>query len=101
MKLHTVILGALALGLAQPLPADDNADALWKKVEDAINAIKNPAERPKSRDEAIDNFKKGLNEFDAAEALFLAKAPNDPRRWKAAFFAAQVVTSREMVGLPA
>jgi thiol-disulfide isomerase/thioredoxin len=101
MNLNLVILGALALGLAQTLIADDSADALWQKVEDAMNGIKKPAERPKSREEAIANFKKGLNEFDAAEALFLAKAPTDPRRWKAALFAAQTARSREIVGLPA
>ena len=46
MKLHTVFLGALAFATAQPLIADDNADALWQKVEDAINGIKKPAQRP-------------------------------------------------------
>jgi len=101
MKLHTILLAALAFATAQPLTADDSADALWQKVEDAMNGIKKPAQRPKSREEAVANFKKGLAEFDTAEAAFLAKAPNDARRWKAVLFAAQTSKPREIVGLPA
>ncbi len=101
MKLLTLFLAALTLISAPSLRADDSADALWQKVDAAMNGIKKPAERPKSREEAIANFKKGLLEFEAAEALFLAKAPNDARRWKAALFAAQTSKSREIVGLPA
>lgn len=100
MKHHAALLAALAFATAQPLTADESADALWQKVEDAMNGIKKPAQRPKSREEAIANFKKGLAEFDTAEAAFLAKAPNDARRWKAVLFAVQTSKSRGIVGLP-
>ncbi len=85
--------------LAAPLHASD-ADTAWKKVEDAINGLKKPAERPKSREESIAMFKKGIVAFDEAFAEFLKIAPTDPRRWEARLFEAQTSGTRPIVGLP-
>lgn len=100
MKLHMVFLGAFALAMAQPLAADESADVLWKKLEAAMDGINKPAQRAKTREEAYANFKKGMTEFDAAKAAFFAKAPEDPRRWNALLFDAQMSGARKIVGLP-
>ena len=77
------IMGASLAAAGLLLAAEtETADSLWKKVDDAINAIKNPAQRPKSREEAIENLKKNIPALDGAIKIFLEKAPNDPRRWK-------------------
>ena len=75
-------------------------DAEWKKVEAALDAIKNPKEKPKSRDEAIANLKAGLKEFDAAHADAMKASTANPVRWSAAVFNAKVEKSRGIVGAP-
>jgi len=80
--------------------ADNSADEAWKKVEEAINSLENPANPPKSREEAKDFIKSGLTAFDSANKEFLAVAPNDPRRWQAKLFEAQSSGARGFVGLP-
>src|SRR5438477_10546062 len=76
----------LAMISCPVLAADSTADAAWQKVQDAMNSIRSPKERPKTRDEAIALFKSGLIAFDAAMKDFTAVAPNDPRRWQAKLF---------------
>lgn len=75
-------------------------DAEWKKVEAALDTIKNPKEKPKSRDEAIANLKAGLKEFDAAYADAMKASPTNPVRWSAAVFNSKVERSRAIVGAP-
>lgn len=95
-------MAAAALLLAaDSVIADPAADDAWKKVEDAISSIKKPANRPKSREEAIANLKTGLTAFDAAMKEFSAKAPTDPRRWGAKLFEAQTASARSFAGLTA
>ncbi|MFN0079031.1 MAG: TlpA family protein disulfide reductase [Prosthecobacter sp.] len=75
-------------------------DAEWKKVEAALDAIKNPKEKPKSREEAIANLKAGLKEFDAAHADAMKASTANPVRWSAAVFNAKIEKSRGIVGAP-
>jgi len=75
-------------------------DAEWKKVATALDSIKNPKEKPKSRDAAIANLKAGLKEFDAAHAAAMKASPTNPVRWSAAVFNAKVEKSRGIVGAP-
>ena len=46
--------------------ADASADEAWKKVEAAMNNLQNPANPPKSREEAMAFVKSGLTAFDSA-----------------------------------
>jgi thiol-disulfide isomerase/thioredoxin len=75
-------------------------DAEWKKVEEAITAIKQPKVKAKSRDEAIANLKAGLKEFDAAYATAMKASAENPLRWTAAVFNAKLEKSRGIVGAP-
>lgn len=75
-------------------------DAEWKKVTEAIEAIKQPKERPKSREEAIANLKAGLKDFDAAYAAAMKTSDKNPARWSAAAFNASVDKARAIVGAP-
>ena len=90
----------LALCLSLPLCVADGDDE-WKKVVDVIEGIKNPAERPKTREEAIAKLKQGLTDFDAARAAATKAAPEHPARWDAALFEAMVAGARSVVGVPA
>lgn len=65
-----------------------------------MNGMKKPATPPKSREEAVEMFKKGIVEFDAALAEFLKVAPKDGRRWEARFFELETARIRPVVGLP-
>lgn len=103
MKHHLrSLIFALACGLAFPNArgADADADAAWSKVNVAMEALKNPAVRPTSREEAMAFFKKGIAETDAAGKLFLDKYPNDARRWKLRLFEGLTAQAREALGLP-
>jgi thiol-disulfide isomerase/thioredoxin len=75
-------------------------DAEWKKVTEAIEAIKQPKERPKSREEAIANLKAGLQDFDAAFAAAMKASDKNPARWSAAAFNATIDKARGIVGAP-
>lgn len=103
MKHHLLTwMTAAAFALAAECTfAEPAADDAWKKVDEAINSIKKPANRPKSREEAITNLKTGLTAFDAAMKDFTAKAPADPRRWEAKLFEAQAAGARTFAGMPA
>lgn len=78
-----------------------NGDAEWQKVDDIVESIKNPKDKPKSRDEAIALLKKGLAEFDSAHAAAMKAAPENPTRWDAALFEMMVGRAREVAGVPA
>ncbi len=89
-----------ALGFSASLAfADATADEAWKKVEAAMNNLQNPANPPKSREEAMAFIKSGLTAFDSANKEFLATAPNDPRRWQVKLFEAQSFGARGFAGL--
>jgi len=77
-------------------PGDDE----WKKVEDSIESIKNPKERPKSREEAIAHLKAGLKDFDAAYAEAIKASDKNPARWTAAVFNSEIDKARDIVGAP-
>ena len=107
MKIHArslvvaVCLSA-CLSFAETKPAPvAGGDALWQKVEDVMAEMKNPKERPKSREEQMAKLKTGLVSFDEAVAKFEEKNPKDARRWKSRLFAATTADLRTRIGLPA
>lgn len=95
---RVALLAALAFTTSLAF-ADAGADESWKKVEEAMNNLQNPANPPKSREEAMAFIKSGLTAFDSANKDFLAAAPNDPRRWQAKLFEAQYSGARGFAGL--
>ena len=99
-RLLRIGVTTLVLAVSSSLCAADG-DAEWKKVNEVVEGIKNPAEKPKSRDEAIAMLKKGLTEFDAAYAAALTAGPGNPSRWDAALFETMVGRAREVAGVPA
>jgi thiol-disulfide isomerase/thioredoxin len=78
-----------------------NGDAEWQKVDAIVESIKNPKDKPKSREEAIAMLKKGLTEYDSAQAAAMKAAPENPSRWDAALFELMVGRAREVAGVPA
>jgi thiol-disulfide isomerase/thioredoxin len=78
-----------------------NGDAEWQKVDDIVESIKNPKDKPKSREEAIALLKKGLTEFDSAHSAAMKAAPENPSRWDAALFEMMVGRAREVAGVAA
>lgn len=100
LRLLCIGVTTFVLTVSSSLRAADG-DAEWKKVNDAMEGIKNPAAQPKSREEAIAMLKKGLTEFDAAYAAALKAGPNNPIRWDAALFETMVGRAREFAEVPA
>ncbi|QIF00874.1 TlpA disulfide reductase family protein [Roseimicrobium sp. ORNL1] len=87
--MQTRLLSLLAAVCALVTPnlfADAAADEAWKKVENAMKAIRDPQPPPKSRPEAIEFFKKAVAAYEGEAKDFYAKAPTDPRRWEAKYF---------------
>ena len=81
--------------------ADSEADVLWKKVDAAIAAMNTrPASQPKSREEAMEHYKKIVADADDASKAFLDKFPNDARRWKIRLFEGMTAQMRESIGVP-
>lgn len=78
-----------------------DGDAEWKKVDEVIESIKNPKEKPESDEAALAMLKKGLTEFDASYAAAMKAAPANPARWDVALFAAMLGRVREMAGVAA
>lgn len=99
-RLLCIGVTTFVLAVSSSLRAADG-DAEWQKVNDVVEGIKSPKEKPKSRDEAIANLKKGLTEFDAAYAAAMKAAPTNPARWEAALFESMVGRAREIAGVPA
>jgi thiol-disulfide isomerase/thioredoxin len=96
-----IIATACTVAFSSARSAETDADTAWNKVESAMNSIKKPATPPKSREEAMGNFKTGLAATDEAGKEFLDKYPTDPRRWKLKLFDGMTATAREKLGLPA
>ncbi len=99
-RLLCIGVTTFVLAVSSSLRAADG-DAEWQKVNDVVEGIKNPKEKPKSRDEAIALLKTGLTNFDAAYAAAMKAAPTNPARWEAALFETMVGRAREMAGVPA
>ncbi len=97
-RLLCIGVTTLVLAISSSLRAADG-DAEWKKVNDLVEDIKNPKEKPKSSEEAIAMYKKGLTEFDAAYAAALKAGPSNPSRWEAALFDAMTGRAREITGV--
>ncbi len=76
-------------------------DAEWQKVEEAMNQLKQPKERPKSREEMTELLRTGLKAFDDARAVAMKAAPQHPTRWDAALFDNMASGARKAVGVPA
>lgn len=96
-RILTILAAACCLAVS-PLFADADADLAWKKVEAAMNNIKQPEPKPTSREEALAMLKKGLAEYDAAAKEFYEKAGTDPRRWQAKYFELEIARARDFVG---
>lgn len=62
--------------------------------------IKQPKERPKSREEAMAFMKTSFGTYDEAYAAAIKASPKSPVRWSAAIFNAQAERVRELVGVP-
>lgn len=99
-RLLCIGVTTLVLAVSSSLRAADG-DAEWQKVNDVIEGLKNPKEKPKSRDEAVAFLKKALTEFDTAHAAALKAGPGHPARWDAALFEKMIGRAREMAGVPA
>ena len=99
----TVAFTASAKDAATPAaakPGASAADTLWQKIDDAMNELKQPKERPKSQEEMMEKLKKALTEIDANSKEFLDKNPTDPRRWKLRMFDGMTEQARAGLGLP-
>jgi thiol-disulfide isomerase/thioredoxin len=99
-RLLRIGVTTLVLAVSSSLLAADG-DAEWQKVNDSIEGIKNPKEKPQSREQAIELLKTGLVNFDAAYAAAMKAAPTNAARYDAALFEAMVGRAREMAGVPA
>jgi len=110
---RTLLAVGVAFSLTIPLPlfaADEKkdapvapakaegADGAWAEIE---KSLRGPAERPKSRDEAIAMMKENIIKVEGMVAEFTKAYPHDPRRWKAAVELVNNYRIREIVGLPA
>jgi thiol-disulfide isomerase/thioredoxin len=76
-------------------------DAEWQMVEETMNLLKQPKERPKTREEMTELMRTGLKAFDQARALAMKAAPQHPMRWEAALFDNMASGARKAVGVPA
>lgn len=103
MNAHRLLcIGATTLFLAvSSFLHAANGDAEWQKVDDIVESIKNPKDKPSTREQAIALLKKGLTEFDSAYAAAMKAAPENPSRWDAALFEMMVGRAREIAGVPA
>lgn len=93
-------IGAATLFVAVSSSLMAAGEAEWKKVEEAISGIKQPKEKPKSREEAVSFMKTSLSAYDEAYAAAIKASPKSPVRWSAAIFNAQAEKVREIVGVP-
>lgn len=99
-RLFCIGVTTFVLAASSLLRAADGDDD-WKKVNDVIESIKNPKDKPQSDEEALAMLKKGLTEFDASYAAAMKAAPANPARWDVALFASMLGRVREMAGVPA
>ncbi len=101
LPLHFRITATLLILAVSSSLYSADGDAEWQKVTAAIEKIKNPKERPKSREDAIAFLKKALTEFDTEHAAALKAGPKHPARYEAALFELMVGRAREFSGVPA
>jgi thiol-disulfide isomerase/thioredoxin len=94
------LIVALAFTTSMVFADSTTADEAWKKVEAAIKSLENPANPPKSREEAVAHLKSGLTAFDSSLKDFSTSAPSDARRWQAKIFEAKTANARGFAGLP-
>ncbi len=94
-----ILLATVFVTLSSPLMAAGEAE--WQKVQEAMSHLREPKERPKSREEAMTMIKSGLQSFDEARAAALKAAPDHPLRWDAAVFDFTARRIRDAVGVPA
>jgi len=95
----------LRIGVATLLVAVSSSlmaagEAEWRKVEEAISSIKEPKEKPKSREEAIAMMKPNFKAYDEAYAAAMKASSKSPVRWTAAVFNAEAEKVRGLVGAP-
>jgi len=98
LRIFRIGLAALFASYSSSVMAAGEAE--WKKVEEAITAIKEPKERPKSREEAMANIKKGLATYDEAYAAAMKASDKNPIRWTAAVFNGEAEKVRTLIGIP-
>jgi thiol-disulfide isomerase/thioredoxin len=108
-KAVTSLLLIVALAIATVIPASAQtaaagnaaADAAWKKVEDAMTAVKRgPTTQPKSAEESREMLMKVMQAVETESTAFEAKYPKDPRHWDISLFAAMNASYRNAAGLP-
>jgi len=98
--IHRICLIVALAFTASMAFANSTSDEAWKKVEDAMKSLENPANPPKSREEAVAHLKSGLTVFDSSLKDFSTSAPSDARRWQAKIFEAKTANARDFAGLP-
>ncbi len=92
-----VFLFALAAFLRAETP---DADALWQKANDAIEALnKKPENPPATQEGMVEYVKKLVETADEAGKNFTDHFPQDPRRWKIRMFDAMTASARGQLGL--
>jgi len=96
----TTLLRAAVTALLVTFTAIANAatgDTEWKAVAEAIDALKNPKDKPKSRDEAIASATKKLQTFDEAYEAAMKVSQDNATRWSAAVANANLEKLREII----
>lgn len=94
-------LGVTTLVLAVSSIRAADGDDEWKKVNDIIEAIRNPKENPQTSETARMMLKHSLTEFDATYAAAMKSAPTNPARWDVALFASMLGHVRELADVAA
>jgi thiol-disulfide isomerase/thioredoxin len=92
------LLVSLSAFGADPEKPAAGADAAWAEIEPMFAG---PKERPKSREEAVEFYKKHLIGLEEKSAAFRKSFPSDPRRWKLAVEDAKLSRMRTFAGLTA
>lgn len=100
MSLHAAETAepAAAKASAAAAPKAEGADAAWEQIAPLLSG---PKTRPKSKEEALDIYKKFLAEMDEKSAAFLKAYPSDARRWKLKMHDVQVNRMRAFAEVPA
>jgi thiol-disulfide isomerase/thioredoxin len=81
-------------------PALKEGDAQWQAIEDAMNALREPKDKPKSEKELKTALATGLAHIDELSQQFLKQHPADPRRWRLRIFDGITEHLRAELGLP-
>ena len=81
-------------------PALNEGDAQWKAIEDAMNALREPKEKPKTDKDLKAALAAGLTKVDELSKQFMQQRPTDPRRWRLRLFDGITEHLRAELGLP-